>query len=102
MDRESESYISDLCTRRHLDFCATRFDFDLSPSLSLSLNLQRLERKRSTMMHWLARPATALLPALLIGLWSAEEASAAPIATAGSQLTAQDWDQHVVQRGGTW
>ena len=53
-------------------------------------------------MHWLARPATALLPALLLGLWSAEGASAAPIAAAGSQLTAQDWDQHVVQRGGTW
>lgn len=54
-------------------------------------------------MHWLARSATALPAALLVGLWlAAEGASAAPIATAGSQLTAQDWDKHVVQRGGTW
>lgn len=53
-------------------------------------------------MHWLARPATALSAAVLCGLWSADGASAAPIATAGSQLTAQDWDKQVVQRGGTW
>lgn len=79
-----------------------RFNVAFSLSLALAEFAETDTKGSTTTMHWLLRPATALLPALLIGLWSAEGALAAPIATAGAQLTAQDWNQHVVQKGGTW
>ncbi|GAA5881113.1 hypothetical protein JCM3774_000876 [Rhodotorula dairenensis] len=49
-------------------------------------------------MHWLAQGARVAL----LAASTAVTVTAAPIvATAGSQLTAKDWDQNV-QRGGTW
>lgn len=52
-------------------------------------------------MLWLSQPRAALLAAF--PLWTAlyaSRTSAAPIATAGISLTAQDWDETVKQ--GTW